>query len=143
MTPTAADLAALLRAIVTDPADTASRLVLADALEEGGQGERADFIRAQCRLAAEFPSGETPCEFDANLNHGFGRWRPRCRCRACALRRAEHKAARRHLGVEWEAELRRPLIEERVAKALAGGARLASGAPVVVFRWRGGASSPR
>jgi uncharacterized protein (TIGR02996 family) len=39
------DHAALLRAILVDPADDAPRLVLADWLDENGEPERAEFIR--------------------------------------------------------------------------------------------------
>jgi uncharacterized protein (TIGR02996 family) len=41
----------LLRAIVEDPADDVPRLLLADVLEEAGEGERAEFIRVQIELA--------------------------------------------------------------------------------------------
>jgi uncharacterized protein (TIGR02996 family) len=49
---TAADLdrAALLLAIVTDPADDAARLIFADWCEENGQPERAEFVRVQVEL---------------------------------------------------------------------------------------------
>src|SRR5262249_47556713 len=42
---------ALLQAAKHSPEDDAPRLVLADWLEEHGEGERAEFIRAQIRLA--------------------------------------------------------------------------------------------
>ena len=54
MTPTCADEAAFLAAIVADPADDTRRLVLADWLEErGGPGDaaRAEFIRVGCESA--------------------------------------------------------------------------------------------
>ncbi len=41
----------LLQAILDDPEDLGARLVYADWLEEQGQGERAEFIRVQLRLA--------------------------------------------------------------------------------------------
>jgi uncharacterized protein (TIGR02996 family) len=49
---TAADLdrAALLLAIVTDPADDVPRLAMADWLEENGQPERAELIRIQVAM---------------------------------------------------------------------------------------------
>ncbi len=49
--PLLADLALLLRAVIANPADDAPRLVYADALDECGQHERAEFIRVQCELA--------------------------------------------------------------------------------------------
>jgi uncharacterized protein (TIGR02996 family) len=39
----------LLRRILEDPADTTARLVYADLLEEQGEADRAEFIRAQCQ----------------------------------------------------------------------------------------------
>ena len=45
------DASALLAAIRAAPEDDAPRLVYADWLEEHGQPERAEFIRAQCELA--------------------------------------------------------------------------------------------
>lgn len=44
--------AALLRAILTDPADDMPRIAYADWLEESGDGARAEFIRVQLALAA-------------------------------------------------------------------------------------------
>jgi uncharacterized protein (TIGR02996 family) len=41
----------LLRAIVEDPSDDMPRLLLADVLEEVGEGQRAEFIRVGCELA--------------------------------------------------------------------------------------------
>jgi len=43
----------LLQAILKSPADDAPRLMLADVLEEQGQGERADFIRCQVMIASK------------------------------------------------------------------------------------------
>lgn len=45
------DRDSLLRAILTDPHDDLPRLVFADWLEERGEGDRAEFVRAQCDLA--------------------------------------------------------------------------------------------
>jgi uncharacterized protein (TIGR02996 family) len=42
---------AFLAAICAAPQDDLPRLVYADFLEGSGQAERAEFIRAQCRLA--------------------------------------------------------------------------------------------
>jgi uncharacterized protein (TIGR02996 family) len=44
------DTDALLAAILTDPADDTVRLAYADAIEEQGQHERAEFIRVQIEL---------------------------------------------------------------------------------------------
>jgi uncharacterized protein (TIGR02996 family) len=41
----------LFQAIIADPSDDVPRLLLADVLEEAGEGERASFIRVQCELA--------------------------------------------------------------------------------------------
>lgn len=49
------DLDALLKAILANPEDDTVRLVYADALEENGQAERAEFIRLQIKLAAGCP----------------------------------------------------------------------------------------
>jgi uncharacterized protein (TIGR02996 family) len=43
---------ALLATILAKPDDDGVRLIYADYLEEVGQGERAEFIRVQCRIAA-------------------------------------------------------------------------------------------
>jgi uncharacterized protein (TIGR02996 family) len=43
---------AFLAAVLDDPDSDTPRLIFADWLEEHGQPQRADFIRAQCRLAA-------------------------------------------------------------------------------------------
>jgi len=45
------DLDALYAAVLAAPDDDLPRLVYADAIEEAGEGERAEFIRVQCRLA--------------------------------------------------------------------------------------------
>jgi uncharacterized protein (TIGR02996 family) len=49
------DAAAFIAAICADPSDDAPRLQYADWLDENGQGERAEFIRVQCRYAVLFP----------------------------------------------------------------------------------------
>ena len=51
------DQIALMRAILAQPDEDTPRLVYADCLEENGQGERAEFIRVQCEIAA-FPEGK-------------------------------------------------------------------------------------
>ena len=43
---------ALLADIIAHPEDDGLRLIYADWLEENGQEERAEFVRAQCRIAA-------------------------------------------------------------------------------------------
>lgn len=51
MVATDTNLDALLRAVIECPADDLPRLVYADAVEEAGEVERAEFIRVQCELA--------------------------------------------------------------------------------------------
>lgn len=54
--------AALLQAVIANPADDDLRLILADWLEDHGQQERSEFIRVQCRLAEPgFASGACAC----------------------------------------------------------------------------------
>jgi uncharacterized protein (TIGR02996 family) len=55
MTLTSPAAVGLFRAIVEDPSDDVPRLLLADVLEEAGEGERAEFIRVQCELAKFAP----------------------------------------------------------------------------------------
>ncbi len=57
-----AHVAALTHACCLWPADNDRRLILADALEEAGQGEKAEFIRVQCELAKlrAGPTGPVP-----------------------------------------------------------------------------------
>ena len=45
-----ADYIAFLAAILAEPEEDTHRLVLADWLEEKGEGERAEFIRVQCEI---------------------------------------------------------------------------------------------
>lgn len=52
------DYDALLAAILDNPADDAPRLVFSDWLEEHGEGERAEFIRVQCRIAEMEATGK-------------------------------------------------------------------------------------
>ena len=44
---------ALLRGVLLEPASDLKRLVLADWLDERGMGDRAEFIRVQCRMASD------------------------------------------------------------------------------------------
>jgi uncharacterized protein (TIGR02996 family) len=52
---------ALLRAVVEDPGDVASRLVYSDWLDDHGEGERAEFIRVQCELAEMHTEEDCGC----------------------------------------------------------------------------------
>lgn len=53
MTATTCDTgAALLRAVLADPASDDARLILADWYEENGQADRGEFVRVQCQIAA-------------------------------------------------------------------------------------------
>jgi uncharacterized protein (TIGR02996 family) len=51
MPTTSPELSALLNACRAAPADDTPRLVLADWLDEHGDGDRAEFVRLQCELA--------------------------------------------------------------------------------------------
>ena len=42
---------ALLDAVLASPADDLPQLILADWLEENGEGERAEYIRVRCEIA--------------------------------------------------------------------------------------------
>ena len=53
------DYDALLRGVLADPASDLPRLVLADYLEENGQGDRAEFVRLSCEVASA-PACLTP-----------------------------------------------------------------------------------
>lgn len=55
---TTPDMTPLLRAVLLAPADDGLRLIYADALDEAGDHDRAEFIRVQCELA-EIPARET------------------------------------------------------------------------------------
>lgn len=76
------DDAGFIRAILADPADDTLRLVFADALEECGERERAEFIRVQCAIAA-----------DPRVNHAQSArvLADGCTCSLCALRRRERE----------------------------------------------------
>lgn len=68
-----------LRAIVDSPEDDLPRLVFADWLEERGEGDRAEFIRAQCALAhCEEGDGRDRLEAIAHrlLRGGRRAWAP-------------------------------------------------------------------
>lgn len=81
------DREALMKAILTDPADDTARLVYADWLQEHGEDARAEFIRVQCRLARK----QCPwCEGKGTLLGGAGdKSNPECDCGTAALRRRE------------------------------------------------------
>jgi uncharacterized protein (TIGR02996 family) len=61
-------LRGLLAAVLADPDDDAVRLVYADALEEAGQPERAEFIRVQVELEV----GNFRCNCTCEYEHGLG-----------------------------------------------------------------------
>lgn len=84
MTATPSDLARLRRGILEDPADDALRLILADALDEAGDDDRAEFIRVQV-LKATRPCGAFMYSCYENYScYKNGRV---CRCDAAANRR--------------------------------------------------------
>lgn len=76
-----------VRAVLADPEDDGPRLIFADWLDEQGEGERAEFIRVQCRLERE------PCPHDYEgggitllRNNIVG-----CPCDFCRLRARERE----------------------------------------------------
>jgi uncharacterized protein (TIGR02996 family) len=86
----------LLRAIVEDPADDVPRLLLADVLEEAGEGERASFIRVQIELTQYGPRSAATLYHEQRKQQGKA-----CDvlgCRLCALRRRERELLERHHG---------------------------------------------
>lgn len=93
------DVAGMLRAVLRDPADDTARLVLADALDEAGERERAEFIRVQCAIERLESEQGTP-EYWAALrdihaaHEGCSAW--------CRLNRRQ-----RELRTAHEAEWRR------------------------------------
>jgi uncharacterized protein (TIGR02996 family) len=102
----------LVRAILEDPFDDVPRLLLADVLEEAGEGERAEFIRVQIALA-----GMTGVDPACRKKWPFGRHSSTCGEVPCAecwpgrdtLRRREreliglrgHEWAREGLNDHW------------------------------------------
>src|SRR5437899_1204607 len=56
---------ALLRQVIDEPDADAPRLVFADWLDEHGERDRADFVRAQCRRAALDPDDPAQPELQA------------------------------------------------------------------------------
>jgi uncharacterized protein (TIGR02996 family) len=87
------DEQAILRAVLARPDDDLPRLVMADWWDENGQGERAEFCRAQCELA------RTSC--DLGWQNGY--CCDRSECRPCALRRRERELLFDH-GFKWGRE---------------------------------------
>jgi uncharacterized protein (TIGR02996 family) len=86
----------LFRAIVEDPADDVPRLLLADVLEEAGEGERASFIRVQCELAKHEAAAATRgTDFPPPpMPEGF-----LLRSKREALRRRERELLEQHHGI--------------------------------------------
>lgn len=64
MTATLSEREAFVRAIIAAPDDDLPRLVFADWLDEHGEGELAEFIRVQCRLAHPFASCTPRCSHE-------------------------------------------------------------------------------
>jgi uncharacterized protein (TIGR02996 family) len=119
------DRAALLRAILEDPADDAPRLVYADWLDEHGDIARAEFIRLQCTLARP-DAPEPECDYPFPNLRAIGKFTKRCRCPCCRLRRREWTIWRHH-GCDWQGEYLRPIVEEDVRESLATGRPLRDG----------------
>lgn len=92
----------LLRAIC-DPAnfsDDALRLAYSDELEAAGDAARAEFIREQVALAG-MTLDELRCRRADFQCDGYSRFRPRCKCPPCSLRRREYESSKRHITWDW------------------------------------------
>jgi uncharacterized protein (TIGR02996 family) len=79
VTHTDPTLRRLLAAVLADPADDTARLVKADALEDAGDGERAEFIRGQIAKVSADPAWhgflclpERPCKNCRRLSELWG-----------------------------------------------------------------------
>lgn len=80
------DVAALVRAIRARPDEDTPRLVLADALDEAGEPDRAELVRVQVELAAIPPTRAfAGCSREIELRRRAGaltaahpEWRPEC-----------------------------------------------------------------
>lgn len=93
---------ALLAAILAEPRSDGVRLIFADWLDEAGQPERAEFIRAQCRIAVlEKENLGWPMCATCGLTTGFYKYTPRCRGAVCRLRMREYYSGRRFTAWEW------------------------------------------
>jgi uncharacterized protein (TIGR02996 family) len=88
------DYKAQLAGILAVPADDLRRLVLADWLDEHGEGERAEFIRVQCELA------KLPAECDRTFCDGSLVVCPDCR-RLKSLRIRERALLQRGRDEGW------------------------------------------
>lgn len=96
----------LFQAILADPADDFPRLLLADVLEEAGQGERAEFIRVQIELAKPWSRGSGECWQCNCARRGAQHTNGQCRCseRWKTLRRREREIVEK-CGEAWVVEL--------------------------------------
>jgi len=90
--------AALIAAVCQHPHDDTPRLIFADWCEEHGEPDRAAFIRAQIELSR---IEGLRCAVDGTLCDGYEKWRKRCRCAACKLRRTECEASKRRINWDW------------------------------------------
>lgn len=70
MTDTTLD--AILLAVLADPQDDVPRLIYADALDEAGRSNYAEFIRVQCALAGAHCEPDCGCE-DCRRRHALRR----------------------------------------------------------------------
>lgn len=124
------DEAAFLSTIVDRPDDDHPRLLMADWLEEQGQGERSEFIRVQVELAKRDLSACTRCGDPWNSQVRLNSfpvplaWCARCNIEGpprpdvdfdAVLRRRERELARKH-GVRWAALPFRTRAEVEAAK---------------------------
>jgi uncharacterized protein (TIGR02996 family) len=131
--------AGLLEAILADPWADQPRLIFADWLEENNRPEQSEFIRVQCRLAAE-PFASHPDPHDPIL------WQFKGKCGRCEQRDALRRREREFLDVaavqDWSAfpgyistwQWRRGFVEQIVCTPqdwLTHGAAVLARQPVV------------
>ena len=84
-------LDALLLAVLADPNDDGPRLIYADAIDEAGECDRAEFIRVQVELARLGDDG-------GPIAHDIG---DQCGCYLCVLRRRGRELLDGERDYEW------------------------------------------
>jgi len=97
-------LAALLKAIIADPADDLARMAYADRCDEAGDRARAEFIRVQLKIAALEREGlGWPFCAKCGRAAGWYDYTPRCYGEVCRLRMREYYSSRRFINWGWRA----------------------------------------